>query len=284
MTRRAVECRKCQRHDANDDDAVDESGPTCEEWHGDRQEGNEEQWIEKIELFLHRQRPIVVYRGLWLRVEEVWLNRIEMNVAEKYSSPPGVAGQRGCEFSAGQEPCRDQGDHQNKKGGRNQTTSTPGVEAQDVDLFRGLELTKKEARYEETRNDEENVQSDHPAGNGISDVEKNDDDQGECSEAFQIGTIGAITRRRAGIIPGWRELLDGRNSLDAIGEFFHPSSLSVLGRCRCACLVYGNRRAATHICSRQSVSALTRKSRQSRSAAFEPDPSSLVTNCGGPSA
>ena len=147
VTRRAVECRKCQRHDANDDDAVDESGPTCEEWHGDRQEGNEEQWIEKIELFLHQQRPIVVYRGLWLRVEEVWLNRIEMNVARNtavhlVSLANGVArifGRPGA-VSATKVTIR--------------TRREPGIRRRDAwrrsagrcHLFRGLELTKKEAR------------------------------------------------------------------------------------------------------------------------------------------
>ena len=123
-----------------------------------------------------------------------------MEVDEEHRGPTPVVGHQGAGGVA-QEHVRQHHHHHNDQARRREDAPNPAcVETEDGGPAGRLPFTQQDSRNHETRDDEEHVHADVSAGEtGDSCVEEDDEQDGDCTKTFDIGTEATVAGSGAGL-------------------------------------------------------------------------------------
>jgi hypothetical protein len=165
------------------------------------QEGNDCR-PDDVELFLDRERPVVLERRRGLVSGEIVGRLPEVEVREEERGPDTVANRIARPDEVEQEGGSDVGHREGECGRRQDPPRTPGVEPHERDASVPLRFREQDPRDQEAREDEEHVDADVAAAEERdARVRKHDEQNGDSSQTLNVVSVRHDSPLRAWGIP-----------------------------------------------------------------------------------
>ena len=153
---------------------------------------DEQERPDDVVLLLDRQRPVVLdRRGDRVGREVVHGTASEGPVDEVDRRGHDVRAELDEALARHDEPPDDRGDDQDEVRGRQQPPGPPGEERRPRDRARLPQLAHEQARDQEAREDKEDVDAEEAAGQGQTGVIDEDEEDGERTQALEVGAEAA---------------------------------------------------------------------------------------------